>query len=190
MTIKSNPCKLCSSTYHTAAFCPTKPRKEIPRTAIKQTVKAPVKKAKKLTRSQAKKNAWKAFSDYIRLRDCLATTGTPDYCICITCNERGDSNWKPYKTIQAGHAVGGRGNAILFHEEVVNGQCAYCNQKPPMGLGGDYGNYAIALIKRYGLEHTQELQRLKGTEKQYKLHDFIEVERVYKQKRLDIVARA
>jgi hypothetical protein len=59
-----------------------------------------------------------------------------------------------------------------------------------MGLGGDYGNYAIALIKRYGLEHTQELQRLKGTEKQYKLHDFIEVERVYKQKRLDIVARA
>ena len=188
MTIRSNPCKLCSSTYHTAAFCPTKPRKQIPRTAIKKTVKAPVKKkAKKLTRSKAKDNAWKAFSDYIRRRDCIATTGTPLFAICITCNERGDSSWKPYKTIQAGHAVGGRGNAVLFHEEIVNGQCAYCNSNGRVGLGGDYGNYAIALIKRHGLEHATALQRLKGTEKQYKLHDFIEVEAKYKLKLLDLV---
>jgi 5-methylcytosine-specific restriction endonuclease McrA len=27
--IKSNPCKLCESTWHTKAFCPQKPRKAI-----------------------------------------------------------------------------------------------------------------------------------------------------------------
>jgi len=181
-------CPYCKALGHSGFYCksPLKPRKEIPRTAIKKTVKAPVKKANKLTRSQAKEKAWKAFSDYIRLRDCLATTGTPDFAICITCNERGDSSQKPYKMIQAGHAVGGRGNAVLFHEEIVNGQCSYCNSNGRFGLGGDYGNYAIVLVKRYGIEHATALQRLKGTEKQYKLHDFIEIEQEYKNKLLDL----
>lgn len=181
MQIKSNPCKICSSIYHTAAFCPTKQRKPLQRTVIKKTVSKSTK-IKKLTRAKAKENAWNAFSKYIRHRDSLATTGTIEYCICITCNERGDSSWKPYKSIQAGHAIGGRGNAVLFHEEIVWGQCGYCNQKPPYGLGGDYGNYAIALIKKYGLEHVETLQSLKGTELKYTLNDFIEIEQRYKEK--------
>ena len=165
----------CLKTAHKPIMSVSKPHK-----AKSRVIKHP----KKITRSQAKENAWKAFSTYIRTRDSLLTTNTREFCICITCNERGDSQWKPYKSIQAGHAVGGRSNAILFHEEIVNGQCNYCNQKPPYGLGGDYGNYAIALVKRHGIEHVQELQRLKGTEKVYKLHDFIEIEKEYREKLL------
>ena len=188
----SKVCITCGKRAYSDYCVAHKPRKPLKRSPIKQTAtkatkaKAPVKKAKKLTRSKAKEKAWKAFSDYIRLRDCLATTGTPDFAICITCNERGDSSWKPYKTIQAGHAVGGRGNAVLFHEEIVNGQCSYCNSNGRFGLGGDYGNYAIVLVKRYGIEHATALQRLKGTEKQYKLHDFILIEQEYKNKLLDL----
>ena len=146
-------------------------------------VKKPQKKPVK--RSKAKERAWKAFSDWVRLRDCLATTGTRDYGICITCSERGDSSWKPYKELQAGHAVGGRGNAVLFHEQLVSIQCGYCNRKPPMGLGGDYGNYAIALIKRYGLEQVEEWQKLRhDTSVKYSIADLLEIEKEYKAKLL------
>lgn len=133
-------------------------------------------------RSKAKDKAWKAFSDWVRARDCLATTGTLEYCICITCNERGDSSWKPYRLIQAGHAVGGRGNAVLFHEDIVWGQCNKCNRQGYGGLNGDYGNFARALIKKFGVEHVEELQRLKGTFKKYTAQDFIEIEKKYKEK--------
>lgn len=141
-----------------------------------------MKKKKSTPRAIAKDKAWKAFSYYIRIRDSLATTGTTEYCICVTCNERGDPSYKEFAHIQAGHAVGGRGNAVLFHEEIVNGQCDYCNTKPPFGLGGDYGNYAIFLVKKHGLEYAQQLQRLRHDTKVYKIHDFIELEQLYKEK--------
>ena len=196
-------CKQCGSPYHTKMSCKDNPAAVAKAAASrkrmqdKQRLKAStkpvgaskVKKVKTTPRSKAKDKAWKAFSDYIRLRDSLLTTGTPDNCICVTCSVRGDTSWKPYKAIQAGHAVGGRGNAVLFHEELANGQCGYCNRKPPMGLGGDYGNYAIFLIEKYGIEHTRELQKLRhSTDVKYKTHDFIEIEQRYKQKRADLIA--
>lgn len=196
-------CKQCGSEWHTKMKCPENPEAVAKAKATqqrmldKQRLKAvksrskpsKPKKAKttQSTRSALKKRAWKAFSDFIRTRDSLATTGTIEYCICITCNERGDSSWKPYKKIQAGHAVGGRSNIILFHEEIVNGQCDYCNQKPPKGLGGDYGNYAIALIKRHGLEYVQALQRLKGQTLKYNSSDFMAIEAKYKLKLAELL---
>ena len=151
----------------------------------KLSTKAKKPATKPVKRSKAKDRAWKAFSDWVRLRDCLATTGTREYGICITCSERGDSSWKPYKDLQAGHAVGGRGNAVLFHEQLVNAQCGYCNRKPPMGLGGDYGNYAIALIKRYGLEQVEEWQKLRhDTSVKYSTADLLEIEQKYKERLL------
>ena len=194
----SKPCKYCSSTEHTPFYCYKKPRTPIKTHSkpasgvVKQKTGNLTSKAKKLSkkpvkRSKAKERAWKAFSDYIRLRDCIKTTGTREYGICITCAERGDSSWKPYKELQAGHAVGGRGNAVLFHEQLVNGQCGYCNRKPPMGLGGDYGNYTIALIKQYGLEQVQEWQKLRhDTSVKYSIADLLEVEKEYKRKVLQL----
>ena len=150
----SKACKYCNSEEHTSFYCLKKPRTPIkarskPLQATRKSktnklsTKAKKLKKKPVKRSKAKERAWKAFSDWVRLRDCLATTGTRDYGICITCSERGDPSWKPYKELQAGHAVGGRGNAVLFHEQLVNAQCGYCNRKPPMGLGGDITALAV-----------------------------------------------
>lgn len=138
------------------------------------------KRELKVQYDKQKERAWKAFSYFIRIRDSLATTGTTEFCVCITCNVRGDSTPKPFSRIQAGHGVGGRRNAVLFHEQIVNGQCDHCNSKVSRGgLGGDYGNYAIALIKMYGLEHTEALQRLKTAHKDYSYQDLVDIEKEY-----------
>lgn len=191
-------CKECGSKTHTAMY--HKPKKPLKRTAIKKTspkrkptmrdVNKKLKDGGKLTKRELKiqydkqkEKAWKAFSYFIRIRDSLATTGTIEWCVCITCNVRGDSEPKPFGHIQAGHGVGGRRNAVLFHEEIVNGQCDHCNSNGARGgLAGDYGNYAIALIKRYGLEHTEALQRLKTAHKDYSYQDLVDIEEEYKNK--------
>ena len=194
----SKACKYCESNEHTSFYCFKKPRtpikarsKPLQATKASKTAKLSTKAKKPATkpvkRSKAKERAWKAFSDYIRLSGCLQTTGTREYGICITCSERGDPSWKPYKDLQAGHAVGGRGNAVLFHEQLVNAQCGYCNRKPPMGLGGDYGNYTIALIKRYGLEQVEEWQKLRhDTSVKYSIADLLEIEKKYKERSLQL----
>ena len=93
----------------------------------------------------AKGKAWKAFSDYIRLRDCLKTTGSADHGRCVTC-------LKPfhYNNIQAGHAIGGRNNSILLHPDLCHGQCSGCN------MTGQYARYSIYMIKTYGLAKWEE----------------------------------
>ena len=74
------------------------------------------------SKSSAKKKAWDAFSMFIRVRDCLKTTGSFFHGKCFTCE-------KDYliTELQAGHFVPGRGNAVLFDELGVRGQCKACN---------------------------------------------------------------
>lgn len=91
------------------------------------------------------------FSKYIRTRDCLATTGRADKGRCVTCGRVFD-----FKELQAGHAIGGRNNSILFDEELVNAQCRGCNGYG----GGKYGEYSVWFIKKYGLERWEEKVRL------------------------------
>jgi len=74
----------------------------------------------------AKDTAWRWFSLYIRLRDCLATTGSGEYCRCVTCDAI-----VPYEQLDAGHSISGRTNGVLFDETIVYAQCRKCNQ------GGD-----------------------------------------------------
>ena len=201
-TIKSKPCKTCGSELHTAAFCRSKAA--VNARMAKKAAKPVVKRKKKLTATQVlkkardgqyitkadekilfnyqKDKAWRAFSTYIRIRDCLATTGTTEYGVCITCSVRGDDEPKPYSMIQAGHAVGGRGNAVLFHEEIVNGQCSHCNRQGNGGLAGDYGNYMTFLVRKYGLEHADELQRLKNAYLKLTYQDLKDIEKKYLEK--------
>jgi len=180
----------CASIYHTAMF--HKPRRPIKRTALQQrnfligkpegTPKKPRKK--KTPRASAKQKAWDVFSLYIRTRDCIRFTGDPEQGMCVTCK-----NPFPRTKLQAGHYVGGRGNAVLFNEKIVYSQCAYCNQKPPMGLGGNYAAYTLFMFDEgYTRAEIEGFLALKGTTKQYKLNDFIEIEAKYKQKTLDLLA--
>ena len=107
------------------------------------------KKIKKIKKpKQVKKSTvWKYFSLYIRTRDCIATTGTLNKCRCVTCDRIVDFSY-----LQAGHAIGGRNNSILYDEELVNGQCKLCNGYG----GGKYAEYSSWFIKKYGIEKWDE----------------------------------
>ncbi|NMC60035.1 MAG: hypothetical protein GYA51_11760 [Candidatus Methanofastidiosa archaeon] len=134
-------------------------------------------KSKNKKRKTTKAKAWSWFSKYVRLRDCLKTTGFPDQGICVTCGRA-----FPFSELQAGHAIGGRNNSILFDEELVNAQCKGCN-----GYGnGRYADYSLWFIKRYGQKKWEEKVQLS-----HKLAvdlDFEEIYNRYKEKYSKLVA--
>lgn len=113
--------------------------------------------------TKLKQKAWKAFSDYIRTRDSLETTGTTTHCVCITCKKTVE-----YKSIQAGHFVGGRTGSILFDEELVYGQCMVCN----LFLKGNYDAYNLVMLKKFGGDKVVEFLERKNQVVQYKPSDY------------------
>lgn len=136
---------------------------------------------KKTPRQKAKEKAWVEFSRYIRTRDCLRFSGSPDLGKCVTCNRP-----YPYKALQAGHFIQGRGNAVLFDERIVYSQCVGCNGNPPMGKGGNYVEYFIFMEQEWGRIMIDEFRALKYRTVIYKIHDFerIAQEFSYKTKEL------
>lgn len=77
---------------------------------------------RKLKVSTEKRKAWDAFSLYVRTKECLETTGTPDSGRCITCGAI-----RPRQLLDAGHFIAGRTNGILYDERGVHIQCKQCN---------------------------------------------------------------
>jgi len=108
-------------------------------------------KAKKKTVTWWKKKVWKTFSQFIRLRDAIATTQSQHTVKCCSCG-------RPYPAFgigcaQAGHFVPGRRNTILFDERCVNAQCYNCN----VTLKGNWPGYYAFMLERYDLETIDEL---------------------------------
>lgn len=103
---------------------------------------------KKRTVSQAKKEAWKEFSRYIRTRDALKTTGTMDMVACCTCG-------KVYqiKKMHAGHYSQAPHEATRFDKRNVNGQCSSCN----VHNGGEQVLYRNFIIRTYGYAVEKEI---------------------------------
>lgn len=132
---------------------------------------------KKTARSKAKDNAWDAFSKYIRTRDCLRFSGFADEGKCVTCYRD-----YPYSKLQAGHFVPGRGNAVLFDEEVVFSQCIGCNGNPPYGKGGNYIEYFLFMEREVGRAKIDELLARKHLTVVYKQHDFERIKDEYQYK--------
>lgn len=135
------------------------------------------KTAKKDTLKKHKDKAWKAFSLYIRLRDCLETTGTPYEGDCFTCYAR-----IPFKGSQAGHFIQGRHNAVLFSEDGVHLQCPHCNLNPPHGLGGNYVQYFLHMEQLYGREFVDRLLFESKQTVVYKKPDYDEIADLYTEK--------
>ena len=120
---------------------------------------------------KAKKEFWRVFSVYIRMRDkgvCFTCGKTiPDYY-----NRYGDL--KPgWKAGQAGHFVTAAncGLALYFHEQNVHCQCHHCN----VNLSGNWLEYEKEMIARYGHEAVTEIKLLKweGNVK-YKVFDYVD----------------
>jgi hypothetical protein len=125
----------------------------------------PIKKRKqsKSPCQISKQRAWDAFSRYIRLRDCLKTTGTIDKGRCITCGRIFSFN-----ELQAGHFISGRTNSVLFSERGVNAQCKSCNRF-------HYGRpleYQDAMIKMYGEDEVLKMRQMAKIPISYRKSDY------------------
>lgn len=121
-----------------------------------------------------KEKTWKAFSIYIRTRDCIRTTGDPTKGSCITCNKLFD-----FKNLQAGHAIGGRNNAVLFDEEIVYAQCIIDN----IYKGGAYAEYALVLIRKHGDKWFEDKLKSKTSKTvKYTIDDLVKLREYYKEK--------
>lgn len=100
-----------------------------------------------------KQKAWDEFSKFIRTRDCIRTTNTLDTGICVTCSRE-----YPFKSLQAGHFLGGRTNSILLDEDLVHAQCYGCN----VGKSGQYVEYFIWMEETYGRDTIDVFRERKG----------------------------
>lgn len=92
---------------------------------------------------------------------------------CYTCGER-----MVWKESQAGHAIGGRHNAVLFDEEICRPQCVRCN----VFMRGNYPVFTAKLIREKGLGWFE--RKLEESRMVVKLtrSDFEEVIQTYRQK--------
>ena len=99
---------------------------------------------KKPSNKTLKAKAWKLFSEYIR-RKYADKDGIAE---CYTCGKR--AHWKG-EGIQCGHAIGGRGNYVLFLEEICRPQCNMpCNTK--LAKAGNYEVFIPKIIKEIGVD--------------------------------------
>ncbi len=133
---------------------------------------------KRKTLSALKTETWHEFSIYIRTRDCLRTTGSPDYGECFTCDET-----KEFAKLDAGHFIPGRHSANLFSERGVQAQCKTCN-----GFhGGRPLEYRRQIIKRYGEGVDEELEEIASQVKQFSRQELIDLKEYYKDKTRELM---
>lgn len=140
---------------------------KVPRRSVK------VEKKKVFTLSIAKKNAWSAFSRFIRLRDCWNDTQSLQVH-CVTCNRV----YTFGKGLQAGHFQPGRHANILLDEEQVHAQCQICNR----WRKGMWPEYYEFMVNTYGMAKVQYMIAHRNDVKQYKISDYIRLEQEYKDK--------
>jgi len=99
------------------------------------------------------KTAWDAFAQWVKVRDCISTTGYPFLGICITCYRQFHIT-----VLDAGHMTSGRSNGVLFQEELVNAQCSsYCNRMNH----GFHKRYRKIMVEKYNEEQVS-VWELKG----------------------------
>ena len=105
---------------------------------------------KKKTFKALKNKCWKLFSEYLR-RSYADASG---FSNCFTCHTRAE-----WKSLQCGHAIGGRHNAVLFDLSICRPQCARCN----IFQRGNYPIFTTKLIQENGLSWW--LQKLEDSKK-------------------------
>ena len=128
----------------------------------------PVPKPKVKSVSKLKKEVWKVFSQYIRLRDCLRTRGTTDCGNCITCGKL-----VRRQEADAGHFIDRRFNSTLFDERNVHLQCKHCN------ITGEVLKYRRAIIGLYGEGIDVELEDKATETKKFDYYELLDLKTHY-----------
>jgi len=99
-----------------------------------------------------KEKAWKALSEYVRVKCCLETTGLAFVGRCFTCDRQFHINF-----LEAGHCFGGRRNARLFDILIIKAQCGFCNRT----RNGEPQKFKKKLAEIHG-EEWVENRRIRG----------------------------
>ena len=127
-------------------------------------------KKRTISKTGAKKKAWNAFAKYIK----AFYANQLGMCRCVTCG-----SMRPWNSpeLHAGHFVGGRGNSVLFDEDIVRPQCARCN----MFLGGEQARFALYLKREEGKtdEQIEELLNRRHKTVKYSTGDYISIAEEY-----------
>ena len=126
------------------------------------------------TVSQLKKECWVLFSKYIRLRDCLKTTGCASFGLCVTCSRKFD-----FKQLQAGHFISRQKTNTLFDDKNVHAQCAGCNN---YGGATMILNYRRAIINMYGDKYDEEIEKRSRVLKKFTIPELLELKIELKKK--------
>ena len=137
---KPRKCAECSKvTYKRKKYCGDKCSQKAARRRLK---------AKGGTLPQSKKKAWTEFSKWVRARDGR----------CVTCGAT--------ENLQAGHFIRAAQcwNYFNFNEVNVNAQCYRCN----VALEGNYIEYTLFMIDKYGVGMIQKLKDENLTYKEIK----------------------
>ena len=125
------------------------------------------------SKAKLKKEVWELFSKYVRVRDCLETTGCASFGLCITCGKR-----YHFKLLQAGHFIPGRHNANLFSKKGTHAQCYNCN----INLRGNTLEYRRQIIKLYGQGYDEILEAEARQIKKFSVAELTEMKEYYTQK--------
>jgi hypothetical protein len=137
-------------------------------------------KHKRKSKAKLKKDLWKIFSRYIRLRDAIKTTGDVDFVSCVTCLKI-----KPIKQVDAGHFITRSRSYLLFDEQNVHAQCKKCNMPPDPG---EQYLYSEQIKQMYGDQTMKRLQKDKEKEKKFELDELEQMIIDYKNKIKDITS--
>ena len=127
-----------------------------------------------------KKKCWDVFSKFIRTRDCILTTGCPEWGLCITCGKR-----YHIKLLQAGHFISGRHLSNLFSEKGTHAQCYNCN----INLKGNTLEYRRQIVKLYGVGTDELLEEIARTNRQIKENEYEEMIELYKIRTEELLAK-
>ena len=110
------------------------------------------------------KKAKAEFSRYVRLRDCMNTTGSLEYGKCFTCGKI-----VSFEASQCGHFVSGRSNSLFFVPNNSRMQCPECNTNK----GGNLEVYEERLTNEIGAENVDKLKQLRHKTKRMYKDDYL-----------------
>ncbi len=119
------------------------------------------------------KKAKETFSRYVRIRDCVKTTGNSYYGQCITCGKV-----CAYEELHCGHFISGRGNSLFFDENNSNAQCAICNTS----LDGNPEIYRMKMIRKHGIKEVERMEGLRHSPLKISASEFIILNKIYREK--------
>jgi len=126
-----------------------------------------------MAKSTSKQKLWKAFAEFIRLRD-----SKNGYGQCISCNKpvaypNSHGNWHAGHFYPRSTTYG----TLYFDERNVNGQCCHCNTY----LEGNTEAYRRGLIHKYGEDviANMDVVRACGMKKMYD-YEYDELAKYYR----------